>query len=37
MIRETAGGPAEPFSEVWNLEKPASARASWVLAGIQQE
>lgn len=37
MIRETAGGPVEPFSEVWNLEKPASARASWVLAGIQQE
>ena len=37
MIRETVGGPAEPFSEVWNLEKPATARASWVLAGIQQE
>lgn len=37
LIRETAGGPAEPFSEVWNLEKPATARASWVLAGIQQE
>ena len=37
MIRETVGGPAEPFNEVWNLEKPATARASWVLAGIQQE
>ena len=37
LIRETVGGPAEPFSEVWNLEKPATARASWVLAGIQQE
>lgn len=37
MIRETVGGPAEPFTEVWNLEKPASAKASWVLAGIQQE
>ena len=37
MIRETVGGPAEPFTEVWNLEKPAAARASWVLAGIQQE
>ena len=36
-IRETVGGPAEPFTEVWNLVKPASARASWVLAGIQQE
>lgn len=37
MIRETVGGPAESFREVWNLVKPASARASWVLAGIQQE
>ena len=37
LIRETVGGPAEPFSEVWNLQKPTSARASWVLAGIQQE
>ena len=37
MIRETVGGPTEPFREVWNLVKPASARASWVLAGIQQE
>jgi predicted lipid-binding transport protein (Tim44 family) len=36
MIRETADGPAESFREVWNLEKPASAKASWVLAGIQQ-
>jgi predicted lipid-binding transport protein (Tim44 family) len=36
LIRETADGPAESFREVWNLEKPASAKASWVLAGIQQ-
>ena len=36
-LREAVGAPAEPFAEVWNLEKPASARASWVLAGIQQE
>ena len=36
MIRETADGPAESFREVWNLEKPTSAKASWVLAGIQQ-
>jgi predicted lipid-binding transport protein (Tim44 family) len=36
MIRETADGPAESFREVWNLEKPATAKASWVLAGIQQ-
>ena len=37
LIRESADGAAEAFSEVWNLEKPATARASWVLAGIQQE
>ena len=36
MIRESADGPAESFREVWNLEKPTSAKASWVLAGIQQ-
>lgn len=36
LIRETADGPAESFREVWNLEKPATAKASWVLAGIQQ-
>jgi len=36
LIRETADGPAESFREVWNLEKPTSAKASWVLAGIQQ-
>lgn len=37
MIRETVGAAPEAFNEVWNLVKPASARASWVLAGIQQE
>ena len=36
MIRESTDGPAESFREVWNLEKPTSAKASWVLAGIQQ-
>ncbi len=36
-IRESKDGVAEAFKEVWNLEKPTSARASWVLAGIQQE
>lgn len=36
-IRETKDGAPEAFKEVWNLEKPTSARASWVLAGIQQE
>lgn len=37
MLREEAGAEAKPFTEVWNLTKPATARASWVLAGIQQE
>ena len=37
MLREAPGAEAAPFNEVWNLVKPASAKASWVLAGIQQE
>jgi predicted lipid-binding transport protein (Tim44 family) len=36
-IREGRDAAVEPFVEVWNLTKPASARASWVVAGIQQE
>ena len=36
-IREGQDAAPEAFKEVWNLEKPTSARASWVLAGIQQE
>ncbi|MFN0160135.1 MAG: Tim44 domain-containing protein [Burkholderiales bacterium] len=36
-IREGRDAPAMPFAEVWNLTKPASAKASWVVAGIQQE
>ncbi len=35
-IRETVGGPAEPFEEVWNLLKPTSGKSGWLLAGIQQ-
>jgi predicted lipid-binding transport protein (Tim44 family) len=35
MIREDAGVP-EPFSEIWHLEKPASGRSGWLVAGIQQ-
>ena len=34
-IREDDGGGA-PFEEVWHLQKPASGRAGWLLAGIQQ-
>ena len=27
---------AEPFTEVWNMSKPADGSTGWVLAGIQQ-
>ena len=36
LIRETEGGAAEPFDEVWNLEKPVNGQSGWMLAGIQQ-
>ena len=36
MIRESADRDAEPFSEVWHLEKPLDGSAGWVVAGIQQ-
>lgn len=36
MIREQAGAPAEPFTEIWNLSKPIHGAGGWVLAGIQQ-
>lgn len=36
MIREQAGAPAAPFTEIWNLSKPTHGSGGWVLAGIQQ-
>lgn len=37
LIRETAGGPAEPFDEVWNVQKQLDQPGSvWLVAGIQQ-
>ena len=36
MIRTASNAPAEPFAEVWNMEKPLSGNTGWVLAGIQQ-
>ncbi|WP_322032474.1 Tim44 domain-containing protein [Paraburkholderia sp. J76] len=36
LIRETAGAPAEPFVEVWNLSKSRTSGEGWLLAGIQQ-
>jgi predicted lipid-binding transport protein (Tim44 family) len=35
-IREAADREPEQFSETWHLEKPASGRGGWIVAGIQQ-
>ena len=37
MLRERADGAAEPFSEVWHLEKPVNGSTGWLIAGIQQD
>lgn len=34
-IREAAGGPAQPFAEVWHLTKPING-GGWLVGGIQQ-
>lgn len=36
-IRERADGAAEPFSEVWHLEKPINGNTGWLICGIQQD
>ena len=36
LIRETAGADAQPFSEIWHLEKPVTGRSGWLVSGIQQ-
>jgi predicted lipid-binding transport protein (Tim44 family) len=36
LIRESADGTPEAFSETWHLTKPLTGRAGWVVAGIQQ-
>jgi predicted lipid-binding transport protein (Tim44 family) len=36
MLRESPNAPAEPFSEVWHLEKPVNGSLGWLLSGIQQ-
>ena len=35
-IKSAPDALAEPFHEVWNLVKPVSGNAGWLLAGIQQ-
>lgn len=36
MIKESADAQPTPINEVWNLTKPKSGSAGWLLAGIQQ-
>ena len=36
MICEEPGAEAQPFSEIWHLEKPVSGRSGWLVSGIQQ-
>ena len=36
LIREAADRGAEPFSEIWHLEKPLDGSSGWLVAGIQQ-
>jgi predicted lipid-binding transport protein (Tim44 family) len=36
LIREEVGAEAQPFSEVWHLEKPTNGRSGWLVSGIQQ-
>ena len=36
MIRETDEPQAQPFSEVWHLQKPVNGRSGWLVSGIQQ-
>ena len=35
-IREHASAQAEPFEEIWHLQKPVDGSSGWLLAGIQQ-
>jgi predicted lipid-binding transport protein (Tim44 family) len=37
LIREEEGGAAQPFDEIWHIQKSATDRnAPWYVAGIQQ-
>ncbi|MBX3665177.1 MAG: Tim44 domain-containing protein [Burkholderiales bacterium] len=35
LIRE-GGGEAQPFAEIWHLEKPRRGNSGWLVSGIQQ-
>lgn len=36
LIREGAGAEAQPFAEIWHLEKPLRGSTGWLVSGIQQ-
>lgn len=36
LIRESAEGQPEGFTEIWHLQKPLRGDSGWLLAGIQQ-
>lgn len=36
MIREEGDTAAQPFTEVWHLEKPLDGSTGWLISGIQQ-
>lgn len=36
LIRERQDGPAEPFNEIWRIERDDQADANWYIAGIEQ-
>jgi predicted lipid-binding transport protein (Tim44 family) len=35
MIREQPSAGPNPFREVWNMSKPKSGSAGWLVAGVQ--
>jgi predicted lipid-binding transport protein (Tim44 family) len=37
LIREQLDGAAQPFDEVWTLQKPKDGSGGWLLAGILQQ
>jgi predicted lipid-binding transport protein (Tim44 family) len=36
VIREQSDAPAQPFNEMWHLEKPVNGSSGWLISGIQQ-
>jgi predicted lipid-binding transport protein (Tim44 family) len=36
LIREDGDAEAQPFAEIWHLEKPMRGSGGWLVAGIQQ-